>query len=97
MASENRPWLFATIPSLHSETIICTPRRSNAESPFEYRFTVQELAEFIESNFTFIVPKGEYDDDSAAATGGVSVGEYYELSAANIYGLPQGVIKKRIA
>lgn len=36
-----------------------------------------------------------YSDDSAAATGGVSIGEYYVLSIANPYGLYSGFLKLR--
>ena len=42
-----------------------------------------------------LIVKGQYDDDSAAATGGVLTGEVYELTAANIYGMPEGVLKIR--
>lgn len=36
-----------------------------------------------------------YDDDTAAGVGGISIGQPYELSAANPYGMPEGMIKVR--
>jgi hypothetical protein len=38
----------------------------------------------------------EYDDDMAAASGGIGLNRYYVLTTANIYGLPQGTVKKRV-
>ncbi len=38
----------------------------------------------------------EYDNDAAAAIGGVAVGSYYPVSATNTYSMQQGAIKKRI-
>lgn len=41
---------------------------------------------------------GEYDDDAAAASGGVPVGGIYTLSQTNLYGIPVGnggILKKR--
>ena len=41
---------------------------------------------------------GEFDDDSAAGTGGVPIGGYYRLSQANAYGIPTGnggILKRR--
>lgn len=49
--------------------------------------------ELINSGFVF--PVGIYDDDLDAASGGVLVGQYYELSATNTLGLPEGHIKRR--
>jgi hypothetical protein len=40
---------------------------------------------------------GTYDDDAAAALGGVPVGGYYQLSLTNSYGLPDGLHKTRTA
>ncbi len=38
----------------------------------------------------------EYDDDTAAGSGGIGLNRYYVLTVANIYGLPQGTVKKRV-
>ena len=38
----------------------------------------------------------EYDDDTAAGIGGIGLNRYYVLTVANIYGLPQGTVKKRV-
>lgn len=38
---------------------------------------------------------GPYDDDTAAGADGISIGKAYELSAANPYGMPEGMIKVR--
>lgn len=46
----------------------------------------------IGSSITF---PGPYDDDTAAGVGGVAIGRAYELSAGNIYGMAEGVIKVR--
>ena len=43
------------------------------------------------------LPVGEeYDDDTAAGVGGIGLNRYYVLTVANIYGLPQGTVKKRV-
>lgn len=93
--AEDRPWLFATIPSLTTTTLLHTARRSTAESPQEYRFTVQALVDFLGSQYDILPIQGIYDSDSAAAADGVAVGELYELSLTNIYGLPDGLLKRR--
>lgn len=36
-----------------------------------------------------------YDDDTAAGVGGIAIGKMYELSAANPYGMPEGMPKIR--
>lgn len=56
------------------------------------------LQAFLESNYRYVRLAGAsaYGSDSAAASAGVAVGEFYELSAANIYGAAAGTIKKRI-
>lgn len=95
--AESRPWLFTVIPSLTTETLLHTARRSFAEAPTEYRFTIAQLFDFLQSNYDVVAIAGEYASDAAAASGGVSIGEVYELTAANIYGLPAGILKKRIS
>lgn len=42
-----------------------------------------------------IIFPGPYDQDSDAGAGGVAIGSAYELSAGNIYGMAEGVIKIR--
>lgn len=96
---EDRPWLFDTISSLHPEVQFYTARRSNAEAPKEYKFTLTTLVAYLLSVFNLVQVANSgstYSSDSAASTGGVSIGEFYELSAANIYGMPAGILKKRI-
>jgi len=95
--AEDRPWLFTVLPSLTTETLLHTARRSFADSPQEYRFTIQQLFEFLESNYNVVAIQGQYASDAAAASGGVAVGEVYELNVDNIYGLPAGILKKRIS
>jgi hypothetical protein len=94
---ENRPWLFPVIPSLHNETLLHTARRSTGESPQEYRFTLETLMNFLQSNFNVVRIEGSYTNDATAASGGVAIGEYYELASGNYYGLPAGILKKRVA
>jgi hypothetical protein len=38
---------------------------------------------------------GPYDDDTAAGVAGIAIGQAYELSAANPYGMPEGMVKVR--
>ncbi len=47
------PWQFNDIPSLHSETQLYTSKRSNADSPAEYKFKVEDLHAFLIANFSF--------------------------------------------
>lgn len=47
------PWLFPDIPSLHAETQVYTSRQKNSVSPGEYKYTVEDLANFILANFNF--------------------------------------------
>lgn len=54
--------------------------------------TLFELQEDGRASFPSL---GIYDDDAGAATGGVQVGEMYELSATNTYSLPEGTLKVR--
>jgi hypothetical protein len=41
------------------------------------------------------VVDGQFASDAAAAIGGIAIGQYYELSDDNIYGMTGGVPKKR--
>lgn len=96
---ENRPWLFTDIPSMHPEVQIYTSRRSNAEAPSEYKFTLSTLVAYLLSYFNLVQVSNAgsaYASDTAAGTAGVAIGEFYELSTANIYGMPAGILKKRI-
>lgn len=90
--------LFPVIPSLTGETQLPTQRRSNAEPPSNYRFTIDTLKAFFESEYRFVRIAGAsaYTSDSAAAAGGVSVGDFYELAVGNVYGMAAGLLKKRI-
>ena len=38
----------------------------------------------------------EYDNDTAAASGGIGLNRYYVVTVGNDYGLPQGTVKKRV-
>ena len=44
---------------------------------------------------TALIVEGTYPDDDAAAADGVSIDAYYAVTAQNIYGLPDGTVKKR--
>lgn len=94
-----KPYTFPLIPALADTTELYTQRRTSVSSPQEYRFTVADLIAFMldSYNFVFVASDTKFADDSAAATGGVPVGEFYELSADNVYGLPEGLLKRRIA
>jgi hypothetical protein len=98
---EDRPWLFDNISSLHPETQLYTSRRRLAEAPAERKFTVSELAAYLATAFGFVQVTGAapYASDADAAAAGVNVGEFYELSPGNIYGIPTGnggILKKRM-
>mgnify|MGYP000641991965 CR=1 FL=1 len=49
--AEDRPHLFTPIPSLNAETQLYTQRRSNAEDPANYRFTLAELLQFLQDEY----------------------------------------------
>jgi hypothetical protein len=87
--------LFPIISSITRTTQIYTQRRSSAESPANYRFTVEELMDFISAEFGLLYVHGEYDSDEAAGIAGCDIDQVYELSASNIYGLPEGTLKRR--
>lgn len=91
------PHLFTVIPSLHRQTQLYTQRRSNAESPANYRFTIEEIAEFMASEFGVLIIHGQYASDADAAAAGCDIDQTYELTADNIYGLPEGILKRRKA
>ncbi len=90
--------LFPVIPSLTGETQLPTQRRSNAEPPANYRFTVDMLQSFFESEYRYVRISGatSYISDTAAGSAGVAIGEFYELATGNIYGMAAGILKKRI-
>lgn len=89
--------LFPIIPSLTRTTQIYTQRRSGVESPANYRFTIENLMEFIAEEFDLLFVHGQYDSDDHAALSGCEINQIYELGAGNIYGLPEGVLKRRKA
>ena len=92
--------LFPSIPSITDTTQLYTQRRSAAESPANYRFTIAEVMDYLQSQgFIRIAAGGPYDSDTDAASGGVAIGEYYILSSTNDYGIPTangGLLKQRI-
>lgn len=49
--AEDRPHLFSVIPSLAPETQLYTQRRSDAENPANYRFTVADLLQFFQDQY----------------------------------------------
>lgn len=53
MPGENRPWLFPNIPGLTDETLIHTSRRSDQDSPLEYKFKIATLVQFLQDNYSF--------------------------------------------
>jgi uncharacterized repeat protein (TIGR01451 family) len=67
------------------------------ENPNAYCVTVKGLSlqELVDAGIVTVQP-GTYDDDADAALGGVAIGQFYELSATNLYGLPDGHVKRRI-
>ncbi len=83
-----KPHLYPTIPSLTLETQLYTQRRSNSESPDNYRFTVQELLDYLVDQGVVVNAGGPYTSDADAAANGVAVGEYYEVAQANTIGIP---------
>lgn len=54
--AENRPWLFAVIPSLSTETQLYTARRNNAAAPGEFRFTIADMLSFLEEQGVVVAP-----------------------------------------
>jgi hypothetical protein len=51
----------------------------------------------LNSQILFLSPAAAmYDNDAAAAIGGVGVGSWYVLSATNTYSLPEGMAKRRV-
>ena len=91
------PYTFTNIEAISTTTQLYTQRRRSDLPPAERKFTVADFAAFLESEYGYIKIQGAYADDAAADTGGVEVGEVYSLTADNIYGMPEGVLKKRIA
>jgi hypothetical protein len=90
-----KPTDFATIPAIDLKTEIYTQRRTDTEAPMNYRFTVEELAEFLSMTFGLVAIFGEYRDDVEAASDAVPIGGAYSLTIDNYYGLPEGTIKLR--
>lgn len=86
-----KPHLYPVIPGLSLETQLYTQRRSNAESPLNYRFTMSELLDFLK-NQGVVIPfsTNEYPNDAEAIAAGASAGDWYFLSQANDYGQTYG-------
>jgi len=85
--------LFPVIPSLTRETQLYTQRRSAAEAPDNFRFTVGDVIDFIVDE-GYVMIMGTYPDDETASADGVQLDEVYELTADNIWALPEGVLKR---
>ena len=96
MAS-TKPTAFPVIPALDATTELYTQRRASTEAPANYRFSLDELAQFILAEYSLVMVYGEYASDAAAQADSVPVGGAYTCSSANIYGLPAGTIKTRVA
>jgi len=86
---------FPAISSLHPETQLYTQRRSNSETPTNYRFSVEELAAYFFAQFNMVQVMGAYSSDSDASSNGIAIGEIYEVTMDNVYGLPEGTLKTR--
>ncbi len=85
--------LFPVIPSLTRETQLYTQRRSSAEAPDNFRFTVGDVIDFLVSE-GYVMIKGTYPDDETASAAGVQYDEVYELTEGNIWMLPEGTLKR---
>lgn len=85
--------LFPIIPSLTRETQLYTQRRSTAEAPENYRFTVGDVIDFLIDE-GYVMIKGAYPDDETASADGVQYNEVYELTEDNIWTLPEGTLKR---
>ena len=79
MPGEDRPWLFATIPSLHSETQLYTARRSNTDSPQEYKMTLAVIAAFLVSEFGFQTNMTIVKTVSGSDTHGFTANQLFEI------------------
>lgn len=62
---------------------------------YYYGLTDGTLAGPLALGGSFLIATGEYTDDTDAGLNGVVVGEWYELSDDNSFGLPAGTIKRR--
>jgi hypothetical protein len=91
-----KPTDFAAIPALDPKTQLYTQRRTDTEAPTNYRFSVEELAEFLALNFDLLVLYGAYKDDLEAGDNGVPIGGGYRLTPDNYYGMPEGIVKVRL-
>jgi hypothetical protein len=91
------PYTFTNVEALSTTTQLYTQRRRSDLPPAERKFTINDMAAFLETQYGWVKIQGAYSDDDAAGTGGVTVGQVYELTADNIYGLPAGTLKKRTA
>lgn len=90
-------YAFRVFP-LTQELAIRTPAIVNGTATNGDLFTLTDATEgigewtpFSGASISFDI----YDDDTAAGAGGVSIGQAYELSALNPYGMPEGMIKVR--
>jgi hypothetical protein len=92
-----KPTAFPVIPALDATTELYTQRRASAEAPANYRFSIDDIAQFLLSEYSLLMVYGEYDSDAAAQADSVPVGGAYTCSTANIYGLPAGTIKTRVS
>lgn len=71
-----------TIPSENGGTITCNQLSVNFE-------VVRDICQ------TAVMIYGAYDSDADAGADSVPVDGLYELTAANIYGMPEGTLKRR--
>lgn len=74
MAGE--PWQFPVIPALHRRTQVYTSRRNDSVDPQEYRFTLEDIAAFLLSEFDFV--------DNAPIDLDVDAADTYEITAPKI-------------
>lgn len=98
--ADKRPKDFTPLTNsqITLDTQLYTQVPGGAVSEDDYRFTVGQLLSQL--NILTVASGGPYISDDAAGTGGVSIGQYYELAINNIYGIPignGGVIKKKVA
>lgn len=89
------PYTFPDLTDLTDETQIYTQRRSNSDDPADQKFNMGQVVAYVAAQLSVLSSLGTYSSDEEAEQNGVPVGGFYDLSSSNIYGLPEGLLKKR--
>jgi hypothetical protein len=83
---------FPALPALTATTKIPAAQRSALDDPEDLHFTPADIEAYLTTRGFLIIQETRYNDDAAAAAGGVAPGKPYIAGNAHVSATPNTLI-----